>query len=154
MIKIDDTTGLDDRLRCFITLTVDGDECKFQADVPLGLKDLQAYVDQHEETYRNIILKHIYPESAGTPKEIYYGSLGDFEGWIKDGCNVPEVLDNEDNVIRPAFVAEKVPWKGTHPPKERIIDGEKLSEKTMKAFESASTVEELKAVLRTIMEGA
>ena len=116
-VIVDGVKKYKNRQQSFITLTVDGDECKLQPKVPAGLsgQTLQDHVNANERSYKNIILKHMYPESAGTPKNIYYGSLEGFEQWIADGVKIPAVLDEEENEITPETVAEKVEWKGTHP---------------------------------------
>lgn len=134
----------------FFTLIDDNQvEYKGSTDIPLSIVDEQAYCEANIERYMLFYRRKEYPDNPLEP----FDALETFERWITDGCNVPEVLDGEGNVIRPAYVAEKVPWKGTHPPKTRIIDGEKLSEKTWLEFDNATTISGLKTVLKTIFKG-
>ena len=50
--------------------------------------------------------------------------------------------------------AEKVAFKGTHPEPSRIIDGEKISDATLKELENATTISALKAVFKKIIQGS
>jgi hypothetical protein len=97
----------------FVTLTVDGDECQFTHVAPVALtgQDLQDFVDAREDAYTLDILKDMYPDVPTSAK----GTRADFEQWIIDGKIVPEVLDDEDNVITPEYVSTKVPWTNQHP---------------------------------------
>ncbi len=96
-----------------------------------------------------LIRRREYPDN---PLESF-DTLETFEQWIADGCNIPEVLDDEGNVIRSAYVAERVPWTGTQPSKTRVIDGELLSEQTLQDLNNATTISGLKTVLRIIFKG-
>ena len=102
-----------DKQWVFVTLTVDGDDCQFAHVAPANLsgQDLQDFVDAKEDSYKFDILRDMYPDAPKSVKN----SLLDLEQWVLDGCNVPEVKDDEDNVIHPAYVAEKVAWTGKHP---------------------------------------
>ncbi len=97
----------------FVTLAVDGSDCQFTHVVPANLsgQDLQDFVDAKEDQYALDILKDMYPDAPNIAK----GSRADFEQWILDGKVVPEVLDDEENVITPEYVSTKVPWTNQHP---------------------------------------
>lgn len=155
MITVDGTRKLEDGrvLACF---SVNGRPFQRYVDPELKGQALRDYLDAHENEYELICLRHEYPESAGTPEEIYYGDLATFQQWIVDG-HIAEVYIGTDpetgDPVTEERVIEKVPWAGTHPTRTRIIDGEKLSTPTLAAFNAASTISELKAALLTILQG-
>jgi len=70
------------------------------------------------------------------------------ENWISDGA----MLRDDDGKY--VGNAEKVKWEGTHLEPSRIIDGEKISEKTLAEFNKATSIAALKAVLVKVMKGS
>lgn len=134
-----------------LTLTVDGDECRFNHVAPLGLfnEELREFAESREDSYRLDILKDMYPD-ADYKSSLGKDELAQFEEWIKDGCM------NRDEDGKYIDKIEKVPWTGTHPPKTESLDREKISEQTrqqyMKALEleaSATTNAQRVKALRT-----
>ncbi len=97
-------------------------------DSELTGQALQDYLDANEDRYELICLKHEYPESSGTPKEVYYGDLDKFQEWIAKGLKIPEVKDEEGKVLQVESVAVKKPWTNTHPAEDRIVALEKRIE--------------------------
>lgn len=116
----------DNRQWIFLTLTINGDECKFTHAAPADLtgQDLQDYVDAREDDYKLDILKDMYfgakPVQAPDLTE-----LANFEMWISMGqMNV----DEGGNEI---FIPE-VSWVGTHPEKMNVFG---MSQETLNALE-------------------
>jgi len=70
------------------------------------------------------------------------------ENWISDGA----MLRDDDGKY--VGNAEKVKWEGSHLEPSRIIDGEKISEKTLAEFNKATSIAALKAVLVKVMKGS
>jgi len=95
----------------FLTLTVDGDECKFThvALADLTGQALQDYVDTNEDSYRLDILKDMYPGAVVVHTE-NQTILEAFTVWVAAGHkNIIEV--NGEQV---ETVVTKTPWTGTH----------------------------------------
>ncbi len=90
-----------------------------------------------------LIRKREYPDCPDQKKV----DLETMAEWIKDGCML---RDKEGKYIDKA---EKILWKGTHPIPTRAIDGEKLSDDTMKEYNDATTIKSLKIVLKKILKG-
>ena len=66
----------------FITVNVDGDNCKFTHVAPSDLEgdDLQDYVDSREDFYKTEILRNKYADA-----DCYNSSLKEWETWIENG---------------------------------------------------------------------
>jgi hypothetical protein len=98
-----------------ISVTADGDDCKFTHVAPDDLSgdDLQTYVDDREEFYKKEVLRNMYKDA-----DTYDSPLEDFEAWIAAGCKNAEVKgeDHEGNeyVITPETVIEKTAWVDSH----------------------------------------
>jgi len=118
MITISGTKPIDDNKQwVFLTITVDGDGCKFThiASAELTVQALQDCVDAREDEYKRDILKDMYP-GAKPIQAPELTELENFEMWISTGqINVDE---NDDKVFIP-----KIPWVGTHP-SDMILFGE------------------------------
>ena len=98
-----------------ISVTADGDDCKFTHVAPADLSgdDLQAYVDSREDFYKREILRNMYKGA-----DAYNSSLEDFEAWITAGCKNVEVKGEDrggnEIVITPEKVIEKTAWVDSH----------------------------------------
>jgi hypothetical protein len=99
----------------FITVNVDGDDCKFTHSAPSDLSgdDLQAYVDSREDFYKKEMLRNMYEDA-----DAYDDSLEDFEAWVSAGAKNAEVKgedhEGKEYVITPEKVIEKKAWVDTH----------------------------------------
>ncbi len=141
----------------YFTLTDDQDiSYEFHADIPKDVIDIQSHLEANMRWYLRCIRLKEYPEAdykSFIPED--GDELDGIEAWIRNGC-VNKIQTGEDEKGNPIYEevkVEKVPWKSTHPPKQRIIDGEKLSEVTKNQLKEASTLKELKAVLTDIFIG-
>ena len=100
----------------FITVNVDGDDCKFTHSAPSDLSgdDLQSYVDSREDFYKVEILRNMYGGA-----DAYDKSLEDFEKWVSDGCKNAEVkgtdANGEEITIKAEEVIEKKVWVDSEP---------------------------------------
>ena len=115
-IIINKTSSVDDYLNwIYITVNVDGDDCKFTHTAPSDLSgdDLQSYVDGREDFYKRELLRNMY-EGA----DDYNSSLEDFEAWISAGCKNAEVKgtlpDGEEYVKKAEETISKKTWVDTH----------------------------------------
>ena len=72
----------------YITVKVNGSDCKFEHTAPSDLSgdDLQSYVDNKEDFYKREILRNMYKGA-----DCYDSSLEDFELWVSTGCKNAEV---------------------------------------------------------------
>tara|TARA_R100000501_G_C2568291_1_gene76160 strand:+ start:243 stop:599 length:357 start_codon:yes stop_codon:yes gene_type:complete len=99
----------------YITVNVDGDDCKFTHIAPIDLSgdDLQAYVDGREDFYKRELLRNMYVGA-----DAYDSSLEDFEAWVSAGCKNAEVkgedFEGNEYVITPETVIEKTEWVDSH----------------------------------------
>ena len=139
-----------------LTLEYAGETYLFNHVAPLNLDDkqLQGFVGQRERRYLADIYKDMYP---GADYHSFDGNdeLAQIEAWIEAGCanEVKIGEDEKDEFVYRTETIEKVPFQGTHPREERVIDGKRLSEATKVQMEKASTVKELRQVLRDILLG-
>lgn len=111
-MKINGTLPINDKQQwVFMTLTVDGNECKFLHVAPANLTgiDLQDFVNGKEDAYRLDILKNMYP-GAIVPTIEGNTPVQDFEAWIANGHK------NTIGATTTKTLIPKVPWAGTHPP--------------------------------------
>ena len=101
----------------FITVNVDGNDCKFTHSAPSDLSgdDLQAYVDSREDFYKREILRNMYDKA-----DCYDASLESFEAWVSAGCKNAEVkgvdADGEEIVIKAEETISKKAWVDSEPP--------------------------------------
>jgi len=101
----------------FITVNVDGDDCKFIHSAPSDLSgdDLQTYVDGREDFYKRELLRNMY-EGA----DAYDSSLEDFEAWVSAGAKNAEVKgedsEGEEIVIKAEETISKKAWVDLEPP--------------------------------------
>ena len=116
-ITINKTSAIDDSQQwVFITVSVDGDDCKFTHVAPSDLSGdaLQAYVDGREDFYKRELLRNMYDKA-----DCYNSSLEDFEAWVSAGCKNAEVkgvdADGEEIVIKAEEVIEKKAWVDSEP---------------------------------------
>tara|TARA_R100001530_G_C4223941_1_gene130747 strand:+ start:255 stop:611 length:357 start_codon:yes stop_codon:yes gene_type:complete len=99
----------------FITVNVDGDDCKFTHSAPSDLSgdDLQSYVDSREDFYKVEILRNMYGGA-----DAYNKSLKDFEKWVSDGCKNAGVkgadIEGNEYVIKAEETISKKTWVDTH----------------------------------------
>lgn len=117
----------------FVSVTIDGQECKFTHVAPVGLSGtaLQEYVSKHELAYKLDILRDMYPAAPDAAKV----SFTEMEKWIAAGCKIG--TDPKSTIT-----AVKQPWTGSHPP-EIVIK---------QALDSATTLDDLKAVLKSLLD--
>lgn len=102
----------DDEQWIFVTLTVDGDECKFTHVAPTDLTGqvLQDYVNARENGYNLDILRDMYPGAIVIPAE-NQTMLEAFTAWIAAGHkNIVEIDDEQVETV-----ITKTPWSGAHP---------------------------------------
>jgi len=121
-----------DDITVWFTLTDDeGNSYEWHGDIPKEV-DVQNYLDSQKEKYLELIRKREYPDMPVLQLEV--------EQWIAGGC----WIDDETQ-------AEKVEWTNKHPVELDGFDRCKPSNDTVIAFDSATTVEQLKAVLRKML---
>ena len=110
-------TGDGERNWIYITVNVDGDDCKFEHTAPKDLSgdDLQSYVDGREDFYKRELLRNMYGGA-----DCYDSSLEDFESWVSDGCKNAEVKvedgDGNEIVIKAEETISKKAWVDAEPP--------------------------------------
>jgi hypothetical protein len=140
---------------CF-TLVDGKDSYEWHCNAPVfaTVKELQAHLDMNADRYLVDILLAQYPWARYSPAE-GESELDAFRAWIAAGALNNEGEDEAGNPI--PVPVEKVPFVSTHPPEvagtERLIDGKKISAATVANLDSATTVDELRAVLKTILLG-
>ncbi|MBW1666707.1 MAG: hypothetical protein JRJ66_01410 [Deltaproteobacteria bacterium] len=122
-----------------VIVTIDG------VDYPLNhvcnITDTDEQIQAREPEFKLDILRNLYPDAPPGARD----SLEAMEKWIKNGCIVPAVTDEEGNVLEPERKAEKQPWTITWPEEHRVIDGKKISRETQ---------EELLALVKKVPEAA
>lgn len=106
------------------TLTDDTDQSyEWHGDIPKGV-DIQKHLERNVDRYLILIRKREYPSCAAKGVIIIEENQTELEvitEWISDGCVIPAILDDEGNEIAPEKVAEKVPWKATHPTPDPLL---------------------------------
>ena len=136
MAQVDGTQKIDEKMQAvFMTLTVNGDECKFTHTAPLELSgpDLQKYIDAREDLYKLDILKDMYPGAIFKRREDET-ELQAMERWIAEGCKNPAKKEKDpetgkDIIMEPEKVVEKVPFEREHPPVVDYLKAQNLEEK-------------------------
>lgn len=141
-ITVNSVRENDEDKTVFFTL-VDDDEVEYKGstDIPLATEDEQAYCETNIRRYMLFYRKKEYPKS----KQDGYGhyldntenELAAIEEWIEDGCMLRDSKTG-------AFTGnvDKVPWKGIHPPKTKLLDREQISEATWQQYRDAMAFEE------------
>lgn len=120
----------------YITVNVNGSDCKFEHTAPSDLSgdDLQSYVDNKEDFYKREILRNMYKGA-----DCYNSSLKDFEDWVSAGCKNAEVKgkdeDGKEIVIKAEETISKKAWVDIEPPVNQAALIAELQEK-VKALES------------------
>jgi len=105
-ITINKTSSIDDSQQwIYITVSADGDDCKFTHVAPADLDgdDLQAYVDGREGFYKRELLRNMYGGA-----DAYDSSLEDFEAWVSAGAKNAEVKQEIPAIKAKAAVYEDV----------------------------------------------
>ena len=121
----------------FITVNVDGDDCKFTHSAPSDLSGdaLQSYIDGREDFYKRELLRNMY-EGA----DAYDSSLEDFEAWVSAGAKNAEVkgtdIDGVEITIKAEETIAKKAWVDTEPPVDQAALIADLMKK-VKALEDA-----------------
>jgi len=122
-IEINQTRENDNDVTVFWTLT-DGNGFAYpwHSDIPKDV-EAQTYLNGKMPEYLKLIRRREYPAITR--------DIEDTEQWIAEGAKIPAVLDEEGKEIEPERIAEKKPWKTTHPVERRVIDGKKISPETI-----------------------
>ena len=130
----------------YFTVEIQGKNQHFNFPIsnPEG-ETVQELTGKTEEFFKCEVLKNMY----GTFCPAYNKGLDEWTKWINDGCwaeraTLGGVMTKYQ--ITPRNMPE-------HPKKKRIIDGEKIGDVTMKEWEAAETVGDLKTVLMEIFKG-
>ena len=101
----------------YITVKVDGSDCKFEHTAPSDLSgdDLQSYVNSREDFYKREILRNMYKGA-----DCYDSPLEDFEAWVSAGCKNAEVKGKDDDgkeiVVKAEETIAKKAWVDIEPP--------------------------------------
>ncbi len=133
----------------YFDLVYDGDITTYgwHANTPiLTGQDLTDYLNNNIDNYYKDILIKKYPGAivlhieGNTPLE-------DMQEWVTNGHKNITIVDEEEVET----IIDEVPFVNTYP--LRVIEANKVSSGTLDLFDNASTIEELKTILRLILIG-